>query len=300
MGLSDWYGYHVRNGEIQDAIYHLYLGMWRNTGNWIRYGDPIWNDPWDVLIVLDACRYDLMLGVADECEFVQDIGSRYSEGSESGEWMDANFDSQLYSHELSNTAYVTGNGKTETQITASHFEYLDEVWRYAFDSEWGTIRPESVTDRAIDVHRSRDPERMIVHYLQPHLPIVPPVAETRDVPECLLDPGWEDIRKSPDVTSSLLWELSLENLRFVLDSVERVLRNIDAETVVITADHANLFGELRGAGLWGHPPNVPVPLLKKVPWVVTEAKNTAEEEPSLKPQTETGDIEEKLAALGYK
>lgn len=301
MSLVDWYRYHIRREESpQDALYHLYLGTHRKIGEYVNYGTPIWEESWDMMIVLDACRYDMIAAIADELNWIEDVECRYSVGSESSEWLEFNFDEQQFSDELASVAYVSANGKTEAEIDPQTLKHLDEVWKYAFDFDWGSVPARSVTDRSIDVSRTVDPDRLLVHYMQPHLPIVPPACTPSEVPSCLLDTDWEDIRRDSEVTKHVLWKFSLENLRYVLGEVERLLNNVDSERVIITADHGNLFGELRGAGLWGHPPNTPVPLLKRVPWIVTEATNTANEEPDIERGKEVGELEEKLAALGYK
>jgi glucan phosphoethanolaminetransferase (alkaline phosphatase superfamily) len=96
-----------------------------------------------------------------------------------------------------------------------------------------------------------------------------------------------------------VFDLYVQNLRYVLDHVERLLNNIDAETVVLTADHGELFGEW---GLYSHHACVPHPALRKVPWVRT----TANDSQSHNPPIERSDVDrverisnEKLAALGY-
>jgi hypothetical protein len=40
-----------------------------------------------------------------------------------------------------------------------------------------------------------------------------------------------------------IWESYIENLRYVLDHVEVLLENVDAEEVAISADHGNAKGE---------------------------------------------------------
>ena len=300
MSILDWYRYHVKDGSVSNMFYHLNLGLWRKLGEQITFGTPIWEDPWDVMVVLDGCRYDTMKAVAGEFDWCNDVSAEYSVGSESGDWMETTFSTEKYQSDLSSTAYVTANGKTDQHINSDNLYKLDEVWRYAFDFDWGTVPAKSVTDRAIDVARSDSPDRLLVHYMQPHFPVVPPASDGESVPDCLLDSNWEHIRQDPTVTSDVLSRFAVKNLRYVMNSVERLLQNIDAERVVITADHGNLFGEFEALGLWGHPPNLPVPLLKRVPWVVTDAENTANEDPELEPSLETGDLEEKLSALGYK
>jgi hypothetical protein len=45
------------------------------------------------------------------------------------------------------------------------------------------------------------------------------------------------------LTYDEVWHAYRENCRHVLASVAVLLRNYDAETAVITADHANAFGK---------------------------------------------------------
>jgi hypothetical protein len=93
-------------------------------------------------------------------------------------------------------------------------------------------------------------------------------------------------------------ELYLDNLRLALRSVERLLENTDAETVAITADHGELFGEL---GAYGHPEGVPHPNLKKVPWVETTAtdERTSDPDVDIARQESGAEFEEQLRDLGY-
>jgi len=98
-----------------------------------------------------------------------------------------------------------------------------------------------------------------------------------------------------------VWDEYLDNLRSVLDSVELLLENVDAETVAITADHGELFGEW---GLYSHIYGVPHPKLRNVPWVETTAtdrETTSAEEllSSYSGLNDNENIEERLSALGY-
>jgi len=68
---------------------------------------------------------------------------------------------------------VTGNTWTDRYLDATAFAALDEVWKYAWDDDLGTVPAAAVTDRAVALARERDPERLVVHYMQPHHPFVP-------------------------------------------------------------------------------------------------------------------------------
>jgi len=86
----------------------------------------------------------------------------------------------------------------------------------------------------------------------------------------------------------------------VLDHVEVLLNNYDAETAVISADHGEAFGKY---GIYKHPYGVPHPHVKYVPWCETKGQDTGEyvtkyPEPDLNRVT-SEDTEELLKTLGY-
>ena len=56
-------------------------------------GESIDTREWDVLLILNDCRMDLLHEVADEYDFVQEIDTLYSLGSKSPDWMRRNFKS---------------------------------------------------------------------------------------------------------------------------------------------------------------------------------------------------------------
>lgn len=85
------------------------------------------------------------------------------------------------------------------------------------------------------------------------------------------------LRRS-DLTKEKAWSLYLDNLRLVLDSAEILLENLDAEKVVITAEHGEAFGEY--GGKFGHIDGYPTPQVKKVPWIETSATDTDSYHPS--------------------
>jgi hypothetical protein len=95
-----------------------------------------------------------------------------------------------------------------------------------------------------------------------------------------------------------VFENHVADLEFVLDTgVKPLLRNIDADTVAITADHGDGFGE---NWCYAHIAGDPRRQVRRVPWVETEATNHGELEPTLTPPEDvTDEIENRLAALGY-
>jgi hypothetical protein len=331
---------------VAQSLHELRLGALRRLLQ-LRYNPtPIWEKEWDVLIVLDACRYDLMTDVESEFNFLQDRGELVSTASSTVGWVETNF-AEDYATKLSKTAYVTGNpnsvralpydfsdtcdcgaalspeyddvyhlGETTcpdcgTTIYGNRrkpFAALEEVWRDNWDNEIGTNRPRPVTDAAISVHRDLHPDRLIVHYMQPHYPFItaPDLARGSRILEGDKDrvkqsrTVWERV-ESGDVPEDLVWEEYRENLRCVLQDVRVLLENVDAETAVITSDHGNAIGE---HGVYGHPPNTPISALVRVPWYTTVAQDGGIYEPTYDwtdegPYTPSEEVKNRLQDLGY-
>ncbi|HET7325005.1 MAG TPA: hypothetical protein VFJ06_11800 [Halococcus sp.] len=279
--------------------------LWANRRRIRRGGNPgtsIYEREWDVLVILDACRADLMEEVADEHPFVGMVGRFESLGSNSRHWMRHNFTAGP-ADETARAAYVTGNPFSR-DLDPTMFAYLDEVWRYGWDDDLHTIPARPITDRAIDTWRQRDEhgaERMIVHYMQPHGPFVTePELGSYGRPEDFGE-GFGDLWNQAGYTipRERVWRAYRDNLRYVLDDVSLLLENLDAERVAISADHGNAFGEF---GIWGHPPGLLLPCIRQVPWVETSATDEGTHEPTLERDRGGGDgqaITDRLRDLGY-
>jgi hypothetical protein len=278
---------------VKRAGYEFYVGIWRNIGKWYNYGTPVWQDDWDICLVLDACRWDLISDV--DREYLTDDW-KYSVASSSGEWIPKTF----YDRDNSDVAYVTANPYSKMLLDESDFFLLDEVWEYGFDEDTRTIPADVVTDQALTAWE-QGPDKMVVHYMQPHHPFVPkPMDEglpRQDFDSQPWDNVWHKLRKG-EVEQDEVWDGYVANLDYALDHVETLLENTSGD-VLITADHGNLLGEW---GMYSHPDWVPLPALKRVPWIETEAQNTGEYEPedhSVR-SGESTDRSDQLKALGYK
>ncbi|GAB7008104.1 hypothetical protein [Halorubrum trueperi] len=275
---------------------------------------------WDALLILDTCRVDAMREVADEYNFIGSVESMTSVGSSSFEWMNNTFRTR-YKPQIRNTAYLSQNsfvdqtfgkggttGKASIPFEPSRFDvveledfaYIEHLWQAEFDdaSEW-TVSGEAVsrtsprytTERAIEAGRTRDPDRLIVHYMYPHDPYV--LADEK------LQPRFDTALKSGAATREEVWAAYLDNLRFVLDQVEVLLKNLDRERVAITADHGEAFGEYM---FYRHPPACPIPSVRKVPWVETTGTDERTVEPTAPSPSDSNrnaTAEERLQQLGY-
>lgn len=282
-------------GAIKRTVHDAIILGLRTTAEpmGFNYGTPIYESDWNLLLILDACRYDLIQQVQQEFDFLTNIQKERSCGSSSKEWFEKNF-SDDYIEEMRQTAMITGNPFSAEVLDPENFEYLNEVWRNVWDDSLQTIPPRPITDRLIAYMRNRDTPRVIAHYMQPHAPFI-------DHPE--LTPGdferdiWREILRGRRSKGDI-WAAYRDNLRIVLDDVRLVLSNVDAERVIITADHGNAVGEW---GIYGHPERIPFSAVREIPWAKTEAKNSESYQPDIHLTTDSieTDIESRLADLGY-
>jgi len=327
--------YRLYEGSLGRKAFALYTLCYTATTSYSAIGTNVFERDWDLLLVLDACRVDALRTVASEYPFLNDVGRLWSVGSTSKEWIDRTF-TEEYQDEVKQTAYVTANPfsdqirdppinyldynpvhetfvashsglnrlvRDET-LTADEFAFYDPAW-YTIDTDTRGDRldittpfPDEITDRAIAVGREHNPDRMIVHYMQPHQPYLATALERGHTESWEHDP-FGAIR-SGEQSLTTVWGAYLDNLRYVLDHVEILLRNIDAPQVAITADHGELFGEV---GLHGHTVGLLHPKLRGVPWAETTARDDHERMPEVNLNTTVDgepDVSKQLKALGYR
>lgn len=282
-------------------------------------GTNVFECEWDALLILDACRVDAMREISDEYTFISDVDSLLSVGSSSHEWTAKTFTTE-HLDQIRETAYVSSNPFTEKAfidgerppysetipfgwpkwdvVSSDDFAFIDFIPKY--DSEYRYKVPDAnyVTDHAITTGREKTADKLIVHYFQPHTPYIGrALRDDRELSPLETDPF--EAFANREVSRGELWELYLDNLRHVLDAIQVLLGNLDVETVVLTADHGELFGEL---GAYGHPEGFPHPNLKYVPWVETSATDTGEYSPEIDftgSYTTERDVDERLEDLGY-
>lgn len=302
--------------DVAQTLYnHLYVSPMLSITSRYPFGTNVYEQDWDALILLDTCRVDALREVADEYEFLPDnIGQLRSVGSHSREWVVNTF-TEEYAEEVSQTAYITANANAKyaledwrppeelanvpawtnwQTVSSDSLLHIDHVWMHG--DHIGHVIPETVTDRAIAVARNKKPNRLIVHYSQPHEPYAAQIrrGEKDELEE------WEE---SPfdyligGGSFDRVWNSYLENLRYVLDSVELLLKNIDAPKTIISADHGEAFGEW---GFYAHQIGTLVPEVRSVPWAETTAIDKNTYQPSFDPhKTPTQTAEDQLKALGY-
>ena len=281
-----------------------------------RYGTGtrVMDEEWDTLLVLDACRYDMFADRAEAFAGRLNAGtrleSRISLGSTSEEFLQRNFGDGTF-HD---TVYVNTNPYLpKLGLDDGTFHAVVDLLS-AWDSESGTVRPETVVEAALDARERFPNKRLIVHFMQPHIPFIGKTGreitgdgwsvndsdrDTRSV--------WSYLRDGKlDASTDLVWKAYTENLDIALSHVESLLDSISGRTVV-SADHGNLVGEqlfpVLSKQRYGHPYGVYTPNLVKVPWFVVDDPPRCEirtNPPVRSPSRSDATVEKRLRDLGYK
>ena len=289
--------------EDPNAAPRKLLRMWylRNGAEYNRDGIDIFEQDWDNLIILDACRFDAF---RQACKLEGTLRKVESRGATSEEFVRGNFADRI-AHD---TVYVSANGYYDMLCEEINAELHDSIPLYQGEyrdaADGLTTHPETVTAHALDANEEYPHKRLIVHYLQPHQPYLGPFASKR------IDQGHglniiTTRNRNPDLTDDDIRRAYMENLELVLDEVDELLDAFQGKTV-ITADHGELLGErlpVMPVKDYDHWYGIHVPELVNVPWFEIETgprKDVFAEPPTEHDEVDVEEIEDHLADLGYR
>lgn len=237
---AHWWGWQVSRFTI-GFYYRVIKG---NKGIFVV------DEDWDNLIILDACRYDVLREAMGK-----DIDYRTSRGSNTLEWFRENFIDKKYP----DIVYVTANPWI-SKVAGDIFHKIISAWKDGWDDDLGTVHPKTTTEYAKEAAQRYPDKRLIAHYMQPHTPYI----EKNDLPTR----PWRDLEKGK-IDPLYVWSLYKKNLEITLPHVYELVESLEGRTV-ISADHGELFGK-RILGLFpfaGHRWGLHIPELTKIPWVV--------------------------------
>lgn len=302
--------------------YEIYLPI-RNWAFDAYHGEgvDVMSEDWDVLIILDAARYDEF----EERNTIDGhLEPRLSKGGYSEEFIQENFAGGKF-HD---TVYVTGNPHAlDLDDGVFHDLVMVEVGPVGEalgpDEEQNfAVRPEDVVREALDAHERYPNKRLIVHFIQPHRPFLGEKARelyrqalTERAEKGLddqdlhnpgrkgysIDPAGAARHEEISVTDADFREAYRETLDIVLEHARELVGEIPGRTVV-TADHGEFLGERYVTPKYGHPHFIRAPELYIVPWLVVEAEKRPKieaEPPKTPDRLDDEAVEEQLSALGY-
>ncbi|MCS7126399.1 MAG: hypothetical protein NZ929_05780 [Aigarchaeota archaeon] len=128
-------------------------------------------EDWDVLLILDACRYDFFEKICGEY-FEGKLERRLSVDFCTLSWAIKSFQGHypdvIY---VSGTPYISSKHEFDGFRGSKHFNQVIDVWEYGWQEGLG-VHPRIVTESAIKVLRTFNSKRVIIHYLQPHTPYI--------------------------------------------------------------------------------------------------------------------------------
>ncbi|MBV0900409.1 alkaline phosphatase family protein [Haloarcula salina] len=288
-------------------------------------GTNVFNQNWDLLIILDTCRVDALRTVSSEFSCIPEVGSIYSVGGSSPEWIAKTFDLD-YEDDIENTAYISANPHSETVLgngiesnwdpetenkdvsqmrsrgdwnlaSKDDLGHYEGLWKYE-GRGYKYCPPRYVTDRGITLSREHDFDKTILHYMPPHGPYtlecIPEGSNLKD------HQGDEFGYLERTGNRDEVFRSYLNMLRWVLEEIELLLENSNYRNVAISADHGEAFGEF---GVFYHHAGSLHPQIRRVPWAETSAEDTRSYIPSFSPDDD-GDyseqsVKETLKSLGY-
>lgn len=245
-------------------------------------------EEWDILVVLDACRYGAL---AQTNPFDAVCEKRISQAPNTLPWFYKNFVS-VPAEKTNDIIYVTANPKASSEnSTPERFYHLEEVFRRHWDDDARTIPPEPVTSEALRWHDRHPEKRLIVHYMQPHGPFI-----GSDHPH--IDADYYKSLKDGDATLEQVISAYLDCVQHILEQVETLVKHCTGD-IVITSDHGESFGQ---DGIYAHPPWAYSKALLEVPWIELDGQGQPLE--STMVETEPDDntppaVAEQLEHLGY-
>ncbi|MFC7203574.1 hypothetical protein ACFQJC_08615 [Haloferax namakaokahaiae] len=264
------------------------------------------SEDWDVLQILDACRYDMF---AKQSPLTGELHSRTSRGSNTMEFLHANFEGR----KMHDTVYVTANPqfrRHEDQIDAEFHAVIDVWLDDGWNETYNTVMPETTARYALEAAEKYPEKRILVHYLQPHYPFIDSEStfdkkHLHDESDDTIDFWHEIMFGRLDVRADEVWPLYRKTLDQAFPHVQSVLDRIEGRHVV-TADHGNMVGE-RARPIpireWGHPEGIHTEELVKVPWLVynNEDRRSISIDPPREKSTKANSdvVASRLRHLGY-
>jgi len=159
--------------EVRKAKYSLHQrrnGFDRQEG---RIHDFVSQDEF-ALVVLDACRHDFFERTYENY-LSGELDCVWSPANQTPVWVPRTWPG---SYDLT---YVSANPFVsrfeydidDTEYCASeHFSEVIEAWDFGWDHELQTTPPKPVTDASLKIAADSAKTRLVVHYIQPHVPYI--------------------------------------------------------------------------------------------------------------------------------
>jgi hypothetical protein len=239
---------------------------------------------WDVLIILDGCRYDTFKKIN---YYSGELHKIISLGSCTPDWAQASFANQ----QLKEVVYLSANPFVSNYYLSEWkysnlFYRLEEVWDDGWENKLKTVPPRVLTKKALTAFRKYKNKKFVLHYMQPHHPFIGKtkikergwlalhVANQNQIKEASARDHVYKLLEDSKIDLATVMTAYEDNLRLVLAAIQPILKLTQSENkkVVITSDHGNCFGEY---GVYGHPEKTFVREMLQVPWFEFRGKSVS-------------------------
>lgn len=246
---------------------------------------------WDILVILDACRADVLRQAAD-----WPVNTAVSPASCTPQWLQL-----IESNGIFEGAHIiSGNPQYEKVDININNSTVEPFWRTYWNNTMQTTLPEPILNGVDDAVQDSS-NRVVAHLQQPHWPYVAKLEHEWMLAYNKLGPWHLDGKEVSSVQVAMqrgiidsksarrAYESSVRSIwKSLIEYLVRWIKN--GYTVVITADHGETFGRIQDLGFYEHPCRCHLSPLVQVPWI------------ELAPTEETRQIdsvEDRLRALGY-
>lgn len=274
-------------------------------------GIDVMSQDWDNLILLDACRFDFF---ENQNSFDGDLRAVISKGARSWEFMEANFEGR----KLHDTIYVTANPHVG-HLSDSTFYTVESLLNH-WQEDPGTVPPGEVAQAAAELHEKHPNKRLIVHFMQPHLPFLGPTADrcrdridlrgyrTHDEGsryESGSGMSWWAAARRGYISRAEIRQAYSESLEIVFRHTQELVERLDGKSI-ISSDHGEMLGERISRFTprrYGHPKGLYTKELRKVPWLelpAQERRTVQSDTPIGFDRPDDTTLDDRLQALGYK
>jgi hypothetical protein len=250
-------------------------------------GFYILDEPWDNLIILDACRYDVFELFYKKKYFKGTLFKKISRATHTIQFLKVNFPNEKYD----DIVYITSTPYVDVHCK-NKFHKIISVWKDSWNKYSNTILPETMYNYAIDALIKYPDKRLIIHFMQPHYPYIGCTYEN------IIKNAKKKIKKRLKEGESVYFgdleykrsifsyytvkpfalmetrfhiKAYIKNLIIVLPIVEKLINHLPG-TTVISSDHGEALGEklhrLIPVKFYGHALNIRIPSLIDLPWLV--------------------------------
>lgn len=137
----------------------------------MKQKEKILTTSWDILIVLDACRYDFFKN--NYKDFLSgELSCVYTEGKNTADFinnlLDKSFKDVVY---VSTSPWINSKGIGPLKVNRFVHSVVD-LWDTSWNSEFGTVLPSEVSKHSKEIIGQNQGKRVIIHYMQPHEPYI--------------------------------------------------------------------------------------------------------------------------------